>query len=158
MRGVLALMVILAGFWMVNSGYLKPMLLGFGVVSVIAVTALVLRMRKHDGESFPILMPSWRLPGYLVWMLGQIISSNIDVARRVWLGKSAISPVIFTVRASQKTEVARVLYANSITMTPGTVTLSVRDDVLEVHALSREAAEDLKKGEMDRRVCALEAA
>ena len=83
---------------------------------------------------------------------------NIDVAKRVWLGKSSISPTIFTVRATQKTDVAKVLYANSITMTPGTVTLSVREDVLEVHALTKAAAEELKKGEMDRRVTALEAA
>jgi multicomponent Na+:H+ antiporter subunit E len=149
---------LLAVFWFINSGYTKPMLLAFGVISVAIVVALARRMEGHDHEYFPTIMPSWRLPGYLVWMVGQIVSSNIDVAKRVWRGKGGISPVIFTTRANQKSEVAKVLYANSITMTPGTITLSLRDDVLEVHALSSDGAEELKKGEMDRRVAALESA
>jgi len=157
MKSILGFTLVLAAFWMINSGYFKPLLLGLGVVSVVFVIALVRHMKKQDRESFPLIMPAWRLPGYLLWMTGQIVAANLDVARRVWLGRSSISPVIFTVRSGQKTEVGRVLYANSITMTPGTVTLSVRDDILEVHALTREAAADLQKGEMDRRVSALEA-
>lgn len=157
-KSIFGFAFILAAFWMINSGYFKPLLLGFGVLSVAAVIALIWRMKNKDGESFPLIMPVWRLPGYLLWMAGQIIASNLDVAWRVWLGRSSISPVIFTTRASQKSEVGKVLYANSITMTPGTVTLSVHDDILEVHALTREAAEDLQRGEMDRRVTALEVA
>lgn len=156
MKYLTGLAVLLSAFWMINSGFFKPMLLTFGVLSVAAVLALTWRMNKQDGESFSMIMPTWRLPGYLAWMVGQIVQSNIDVAKRVWRGRDAISPVIFTTRANQKTEVAKVLYANSITMTPGTITLSVRGDVLEVHALSQEGAEELKKGEMDRRVAALE--
>lgn len=158
MKSIFGFIFVLTAFWLVNSGYFKPLLLGLGCLSVAAVTALVWRMKSRDGESFPLIMPAWRLPGYLLWMTGQIIAANLDVARRVWLGPSSISPVIFTTRARQKSEVGKVLYANSITMTPGTVTLSVRDDILEVHALTHQAAEDLQKGEMDRRVTELEAA
>lgn len=153
---VIGFVVVLAGFWLINSGYFKPLLLAFGVVSIILVLFLIERMRKNDNESFPVFMPSLKLPGYLLWMVWQIILSNIDVAKRIWLGKSSISPVIITLRASQKTEVGKVLYANSITMTPGTVTLSVRDNVFEVHALTRASAGDLQKGGMDRRIKALE--
>ena len=60
------------------------------------------------------------------------------------------------IRASQKTDLAKVIYANSITLTPGTITLDVRDDKFLVHALSDEAAADLDTGEMDRRVSAME--
>lgn len=158
MSKIFGFVLVLACFWLISSGMFKPLLLGFGVASIAIVIALVLRMKSKDAEFYPIILPAWRLPGYLLWMIGQIVSSNLDVAKRVWLGKSSISPTIFTVRASQKTDVAKVLYANSITMTPGTVTLSVRDDVLEVHALTCAAATALKKGEMDRRVTALEAA
>ena len=156
-KNIVGFSVVLATFWLINSAYFKLLLLGLGALSIIAVIALVWRMKSRDGESFPLIMPSWRLPGYLLWMIGQIIASNIDVAKRVWLGPSSISPVIFTTRAGQKSDVGKVLYANSITMTPGTATLSVRGDILEVHALTRKAADDLKKGEMDRRVTALEA-
>lgn len=153
---ILGFIIVLTGFWLINSGYFKPLLLGFGVVSIILVILIVERMRKKDQESFPILIPTIRLPGFLLWMVWQIILSNIDVAKRIWMGKKSISPVIITLKASQKTEVAKVLYANSITMTPGTVTLSVRDNLFEVHALTRAAAQDLQKGEMDRRIKALE--
>lgn len=156
-KSVFGFIAVLTTFWMINSGYFKPLLLGLGVLSVVAVLALVWRMKSKDGESFPLILPAWRLPSYLFWMTGQIIMANIDVARRVWLGPSSISPVIFTTRAGQKSEVGKVLYANSITMTPGTITLLVRGDILEVHALTRSAAEDLQKGEMNRRVMALEA-
>lgn len=158
MRSKFAFAATLTAFWLVNSGYFKPLLLGFGFLSILAVVLLVRRMKSRDGEIFPLIMPAWRLPGYLVWMIGQIVVSNIDVAKRVWLGKTSLSPTLITVRASQRTDVGKVLYANSITMTPGTVTLSVRDDQLEVHALTAELAEDLSRGGMDRRVAALETA
>lgn len=158
MKGIFGFTLVLTSFWFINSGYFKPLFLGFGVLSIATVIALTWRMKNRDGEFVPLIMYTWRLPGYLLWMTGQVIIANIDVAKRVWLGPSSISPIIFTTSTNQKSEVGKVLYANSITMTPGTVTLSLRDDVLEVHALTRKAAEDLQKGEMDRRVTALETA
>ncbi len=156
MRYILGLIVVLSSFWMINSGYLKPMLLTFGVLSVAFVCAMAWRMKSTDGEAFPVIFPSFKLPGYILWMVGQVIAANIDVIKRVWGGRAAISPVIIQTPSTQKTEAATVLYANSITMTPGTITLAVRGDMLEVHALSREGAEELQQGEMDRRVTALE--
>ena len=155
MKGILGFALALAAFWLVNSGMFKSLLLTLGVVSVVFVIAILQRMKREDGESFPLIVPSLRLPGYLLWMIGQIIRSNLDVARCVWRGPAAISPTLVTVKASQSTDLGRVLYANSITMTPGTVTLQVQDDQLEVHALTRETAADLEQGEMDRRVSAL---
>lgn len=157
MKTVIYFGLILTGFWLINSGYFKPLQLGFGFLSVISVMAITWRMKEKDGEFFPLIMMSWRLPGYLLWVIGQIIKANIDVIKHIWLGSNSISPTIVTCKASQKTDVGKVLYANSITMTPGTITLSVRDDILEVHALTRQGAEDLQRGEMDRRVTAVEA-
>ena len=157
MRNILGLTLILTIFWLINSGYFKPLLLGFCVLSVAAVIALTWRMKHEDNEFFPSVMPSFQLPGYLLWMVKQIIIANIDVVKHVWFTPSSIDPVVFKTRASQKSEVGRVLYANSITMTPGTVTLFVQDNALEVHALNRKAAKDLQEGEMDRRVSMLEA-
>lgn len=152
----LAFILLLAGFWVLNSGYFSPLLLGFGVVSVAVAAALAWRMQRFDSEMYPFFMPSWKLPGYLVWMLGQIVKANIDVIRRIWRGKGAISPVIFTCRTDAESEIGKTLFANSITMTPGTVTLSINDNEIKVHALSREAAEILLEGEMNRRVAELE--
>lgn len=155
MKNILGLALLLAIFWLVNSGMFKTLLLVFGAVSVIIVVAVSRQMTRRDGEEFPLILPSAQLPGYLIWMLGQIVRSNLDVASRVWRGRASISPVVIRVKASQTSDVGKVLYANSITMTPGTVTLRVDDDVLEVHALTREGAAELEKGEMDRRVTAL---
>lgn len=155
--GIATLAALLAVFWLINSGYFKPLLLGFGALSLLFVIYVSLAMKKQDQEFFPSIMPSLRLPGYLLWMIGEIVKANIDVMIRIIKGPSSISPVIIQVKAGQKSEVARVLYANSITMTPGTITLRIDDDTLEVHALTREAAESLSQGEMDRRVSRLEA-
>ena len=157
MRSAVALGVALAAFWLANSGYFKPMLLGFGVVSVAIVMGIVWRMKRTDGELFALVMPSVRLPAYLAWMTWQIVLSNIDVARRVWLGKGSLSPTVITLQVEPKTDLAKVIYANSITMTPGTVTLSVHDDIFEVHALTAEGARELSRGVMGRKAAALEA-
>ena len=156
MKGLLGFVFILIIFWIINSGYFKPLLLELGAFSVIAVVFLTWKMKKQDGEFFPLIMPSFKLPSYLFWMCGQIISANIDVAKRIWLGRKSISPVIFQISSSQKTELGRTLFANSITITPGTITLFVDKNTLEIHALTKQAADELKKGELDTRVSALE--
>ena len=158
MKNICGFALLLSGFWLANSGYFKPLFLGWGLLSVAGVMFMAWRMKVKDGEFFPAVMPSRRLPGYLLWMAGQIVKANIDVVKHIRRGPSSLSPVIVTVKAGQKSEIDRVLYANAITMTPGTVTLAVRGDLLEVHALTREAAAELKGGEMNRRVVALEEA
>ena len=89
-------------------------------------------------------------------LLKEIVLSNIAVARVILDPRLPIHPRILRVEASQKTDVGRVTYANSITLTPGTVTLDVRDGKLLVHALTTGSAEGLLTGEMDRRVARLE--
>lgn len=156
MKKILGLILILAIFWIVNSGYFKPLLLSLGAASVLAVVYFVQKLEKLDGESYPLFMPLLRLPAYLLWMLWQIILTNLDVVKYIIKGKSAISPVLFEIRADQKTETGKALYANSITLTPGTVTMNIKGNIFVVHALTQAAADDLKKGEMNRRVNRLE--
>lgn len=156
MKRILGFALILAVFWIINSGYFEALLLSLGVLSVITVILITRRMQSVDGEYEPPVILSFRLPFYLLWLGKEIIKSNIDVVRRIWQRSPDIHPSVFKVTASQKTDVCKVLYANSITMTPGTITLDIQGNVFEVHALSRGAAEDLKGGEMDRRVRALE--
>ena len=93
---------------------------------------------------------------YVPWLLLAIFRSNIDVASRILNPRLPVSPTLIRTRATQKTALGKVIYANSITLTPGTVSVDVEDDVVLVHALSRESAEELADGEMDRRVTALE--
>ena len=89
-------------------------------------------------------------------MAWEIVKANIDVARIILHPKMPITPTILDIKASQVTELGHVFYANSITLTPGTVTLRLRDGLMEVHALTPTAIEGLLGGEMDRRVRAVE--
>ena len=86
----------------------------------------------------------------------EIIKANFDVAKRVFSKGPNISPVILEIKSSQKTELGQVIYANSITLTPGTTTMRIDGDTLVVHAVAKEVGADLMQGEMDRRVTVME--
>ena len=112
-------------------------------------------MEVADHEGFPIHLGP-KAVTYWPWLIWEIIKANIDVALIIIKPKLEISPVLFRSPASQKTEVGQVTYANSITLTPGTVSIAVDGNLIEVHALTQVAADGLETGEMDQRVTALE--
>lgn len=113
-------------------------------------------MQIVDEEGMPIhLLP--RLFRYLPWIAKEVVKANIDVAKRVLtLGWPNVNPRLFDVPTTQHSDLGRVLYANSITLTPGTVSIRVHDNKITVHAIADDVAEDLLKGEMDRQVTRLE--
>ncbi|MCZ6483090.1 MAG: Na+/H+ antiporter subunit E [Alphaproteobacteria bacterium] len=94
--------------------------------------------------------------GYLAWLAKEIILANLAVAKIILSPSLPLSPLLFRVKTSQKTDVGRVMYANSITLTPGTISLEVEDDDIIVHAIAGDLASDMAKGGMDRRVTAVE--
>jgi multicomponent Na+:H+ antiporter subunit E len=108
-----------------------------------------------DQESQPVEM-STRLPVYWAWLALKVVKSNLDVTRRIWTPGKSISPTVVRLKLSQQTALGKVIYANSITLTPGTVTLAIEDDEILVHALTRADAAALETGEMDRQVRELE--
>ena len=109
-----------------------------------------------DHEGHPIHLTQ-RAFLYWPWLIKQIVMSNLHVARAIISRDMPIRPSVIKVRSTQKTELGQVVYANSITLTPGTVTIEVDKDILSVHALTRGTADDLQSGEMDRRVTDMEA-
>ena len=155
MRHSISLSLLLAVFWLLNSGYYTPLLLFLGAVSVALVMFISHRMDMVDHESQPLHL-TLRIPGYWLWLLKAIILANVDVVYRIWRGNSSISPTRFVLKASQRTDIVKVIYANSITLTPGTVAIDLEGDTITVHALTRQAVEELKSGVMERRVNLLE--
>lgn len=155
MKHVLALSVMLSAFWLINSGHYTPLILFFMVVSVLFVSTLCHQMDVVDGESQPLNL-TFTIPVYWLWLIKEVTVANIAVARCVWKGAGSISPSVIKVKANQKTDLGIVIYANSITLTPGTVSIDLEDNEITVHALTRETAADLLTGEMDRRVCKVE--
>ena len=136
--------------WLLLSGHYDPLILAFGVFSCVVTVLITWRMGLNDDEGHPIHL-GWRVPVYWAWLFWEIIKANFDVAKRIINPRLPISPTLITLKASQTTEFGQVIYANSITLTPGTVSLRVDRDTIEVHALSEELAADLAKGTMDQK-------
>ena len=147
--------LILFATWLLMSGVYIPFILLLGVFSCAVVVLIAMRMDVIDHEAVPLHI-TFRSLLYWPWLLWEIVKANIDVTRRV-LGFAPISPTMIRLRATQKTDLGLVIFANSITLTPGTISIDVEEngDIL-VHAISREGAEGFTDGEMDRRVTELE--
>lgn len=144
----------LAAVWLLLSGHYNPLPLAFGALSCAFVLFLARRLGLVDREGMPLHVLQ-RLPGYWLWLLGEVVRANIDVARRIVDPKLPVSPRMFEVETRLRTDFLRALYANSITLTPGTIAVDVRDDSILVHALTAEGQAALETGEMDARVAAL---
>ena len=151
----LSLAASLLLFWMMLSGDFGLLNLALGFVSVLLAVSICNRMDVVDQESQPVEM-STRLPVYWAWLALKVVKSNLDVTRRIWTPGKSISPTVVRLKLSQQTALGKVIYANSITLTPGTVTLAIEDDEILVHALTRADAAALETGEMDRQVRELE--
>lgn len=152
-----ALAIAALATWLLWSGYLMPLMLLWAGVSVGLVVWLAARLRLLDDEGVPLPLLRPALVPYLGWLVAQVLWSNLDVLRRIWQRTPDLDPRLVTVTASQHTAAGQVLYANSITLTPGTVSVRMYDHEILVHALHQGTADDVVAGEMDRRVRAVEA-
>ena len=150
----IATFLVLAAMWQTWSGHTETLIRGFGLGSCLFVTWLVGRMDASDGAA-----PGWlslRVISYLPWLILEIIKSNLHVARIILSPSLPISPRLVRTKASQTTDLGQVIYANSITLTPGTITLDVRNGAFLVHALTEDTAQGVESGEMDAKVKWLE--
>ena len=147
------LFIVLFGFWLLMSGYYTPLILSLGVISCLLCVYLTIKGKFLDNETLPIYFFP-RLIQYTLWLIKEILKSNVATAK-VIIMKSE-EPELFSVKATQKTNEGKVTYANSITLTPGTVTTQIKDNVFEVHALTKEFGDDVRSSEMDKMVTWLE--
>jgi len=154
MRYVISLALVMAALWLGLSGMFKPVILALGALSIALAAWLSWRMDVIGVEHNPGLF-SWRLPVYWAWLVWQIVLANIDVARAIF-DPGRIHQRILRVPARQGRELTRVTYANSITLTPGTVSLRLEGNEVLVHALTEASAEGVLSGEMGERACWLE--
>ena len=139
--------IILFVLWLVLSGYLKTLLLFFGLVSVLFVIWMSYRANALEEDSLPIKL-ILKLPFYWLWLFKEIFKSGIITTALIWNGKFV--PQLFRIKASQKSTTGIANYANAITLTPGTVTIEVEKKTLLVHALNKKLSEDLQSEDMDK--------
>lgn len=156
MLRLLSPLLVLVVAWAFWSGHGEPLIVAFGALSCLAVFGISQRMARVAGQEPLDYGLALRSLSYLPWLLLQVITSNVDVARLILSSDPRGSSHLIRIRAGQATELGRVIYANSITLTPGTITLDLRGDNLLVHALTRSAASGVRDGEMARRVSGLE--
>lgn len=144
-------------FWLALSGHYTTWLIGAGAVSAFLCVYVAVRMNVADPEGHPVEF----LPGaltYWPWLAVEIVKSSWSVTKVILAPTLPISPTMTEVTASQKTPSGIATYANSITLTPGTITVGVSGNQLTVHALVESGARDLEAGDMDRRVTQFEGA
>lgn len=147
--------VVLFSLWLLLSGYFGFLLLSLGVLSCIFV-AWVSEKLGLFSSNYETLKLNLKLPSFLPWFFIEVIKSNIDVSFRILHPKLPIEPNMISIDASQHGVVGTAIYANCITLTPGTYSLDLDSNNIEVHSLTKALAEDLKTGEMSKRILALE--
>ena len=155
MRHKISLSIILIVFWLLNSGHYNYLILALGAASIAIVVLIAHRMDVVDHESQTIHL-SLEYPRFGLWLIKEIVVANLTVVKHIWLGNKTITPTVKVIKASQTTDVGKVIYSNSITLTPGTVTLGLVNDEIMVHALIQENIVALESGDMDSRVSKLE--
>lgn len=150
--------LVLFAFWLLLSGLFTAFLMVAGAVTALAVVLFSRRMDIVDHEGHPVHLAPRALLVYWPWLIKEITKSAWQVSTIILQPSLPISPTLIRVPTTQKTDVGRTVYANSITLTPGTISVEVGRDEFLVHALTRSSARELATGEMDRRVTELERA
>ncbi len=144
---------VLLVVWVIFSGFFDLFHLSLGVISCGIVTWLSSHL-LFDDRTLPLrrrAVQAWRFAGYMVWLTWQIVLSNIAVLKLAFGPRSALQPQIIRYRTPLKSDFEKFLLANSITLTPGTVTIKILGDVFYIHAIDDASAAGLN-GEMDRRI------
>ena len=155
MRYIIGLTFSLTAFWLLMSGIYTPLILFLGAISVIFVLYLTRRMDALDEDVFEFKLKRKHF-SYWSWLAKEIFKANIDVSKVILSPKMNLSPRLVRVPLSQSNELATVIYANSITLTPGTVSVDIEGDEIIIHALTQGLMDGLTEGDMDQRVNYLE--
>jgi multicomponent Na+:H+ antiporter subunit E len=156
MKYSVSLLLALIAIWFLWSGHLEPFMLVLAAVSVGISMWVSLRMNIVDEEGAPVQMGIRPFTRFAPWLAKEIVLSNIAVAKIILSPKMPLKRNVVSVPIGPKSELGKVMLANSITLTPGTVSVKMEDDAIMVHALSFEGAADDLSGDMDRRIQKLE--
>lgn len=134
------LFIALSALWLALSGHGEAFMLGLAVVSVLLSVAITMRLGLMGREASPYhrLVP---MAGYSVWLMGEIVKSNVAVLHTIIEPSARLRPRLVSLDADGRSELAAALFANSITLTPGTVTIEAARDGFLVHSLHDGADE-----------------
>lgn len=148
-------LITLFAFWILLSGYFTAFLLTAGLACAAAVVWVTHRMGVLDSEGHPVTMLP-RALGYTAWLIWEIVKSAWVVSKIILDPRLPISPTMVRFRPTQRTVVGLVTHANSITLTPGTITMDATPAEFLVHSLTADGARGAASGDMDGRVTVCE--
>ncbi len=157
----LKLLFILLAVWLILSGIFEVKFILYGVITCVIITTLCfplffMKGIHSDTTYFLIQVNLFRFLIYFIWLMKEIVKSSVSVSWNVFRGTDSLNPQIIWFQTDYDNPAARALLANSITLTPGTVTVDISEDgTYSVHALTEEAKEGLLEGTMQRKVAAL---
>ena len=155
-RGIIIQSVLLLALWLVLSGRFYPEPIFYGIISVAFVVWLNLGVRHIPLSSGEYLSGNQiyfsRLLLYIPWLLWQITKSAAFVAYLTLHPRMPINPMVVTFESRLPNPIAKVILGNSISLTPGTLTLDIYENKFTVHAIVDEVEEDLVSGDMESRV------
>ena len=154
-RSILSILALFA-LWLLLSGIYKPLIVWLGLVSSVVAVLAVRRMDAVDGHRLSVPLRPLKFSIYLLWLLKEIAFSNIAVTKLILSPKLRLNQHLFPVPNTQRSELAAAIYANSITLTPGTVSVEIDHDVFWVHAVDYSNDDRAALANMDARVSAFE--
>ncbi|MFD0915888.1 Na+/H+ antiporter subunit E [Pseudahrensia aquimaris] len=145
------------GLWLLMSGLFKPLLITFGLASSVLTVWIAYCLKLIDGslvsKSGLRIMAMIR---YVFWLIVEIGKADWAVTKAILASPEGLRQRLIKVPAGQKSDLTRALFANSITITPGTVCVETEVDHFVVHALDDATADKEALADMERRVSALE--
>jgi multicomponent Na+:H+ antiporter subunit E len=152
MRYIITFLILFVN-WVIWSGKFDAFHLALGVISCLIVTYtthnLLFRRTRFSSKDITEVI---RLFTYIPWLIYQIVLANIHVASLVLNPKMPIDPRMIKFKTKLKKDISLTTFANSITLTPGTITADIIDGEFYVHALNKKVADDLLSGEMEKRI------
>lgn len=154
-RTILSILVLFA-LWLLLSGIYKPLIVWLGLASSIVAVLVVRRTDLVDGHKLSIPLKPFKFIAYLLWLLKEIAVSNFAVTKIILSPAMGLRQHFFRVPNTQRSELAAAIYANSITLTPGTVTVVIDRHDFWVHAASFTDDDHAALADMDARVTAVE--
>ena len=150
--------VIVAGLWFIMSGIFEAKFILYGLGSTAIITFICVRTLKikgmKSGKEYFLLNCNWpRMIGYFFWLMWQIVLAAWDVSKVTLFHRDQIQPGVVWFKADYDNPAARALLANSITLTPGTITIDMLDDgVYSVHGLTHGAMDGVLDGSMQEKI------
>ena len=148
--------IVFFALWLLMSGIFEPFIIGLGAASVLLTLFITSRMDAQDGDRVKLLLAPVKYTRYLAWLMLEIARANWSVTKIILARDMPIRQHLFKTPYTQKTDVGQVIFANSITLTPGTITVETEDGHFLVHAVSWSEDDPDALADMDARITACE--